>query len=93
VRKRLNRSICHLGCGLGWAEVNTSSIVFARWRHLANTIELSVCGSDAALCQITLTTCLPSEGVDNFSDIMQPPLAGEAYDGHVTVVVVDSEIL
>ena len=26
-------------------------------RHLANTIELSVCGGDAALCQITLTTC------------------------------------
>ena len=29
----------------------------AHWRHLANTIELSVCGGDAALCQITLTTC------------------------------------
>ena len=28
------------------------------WRPLANTIELSVCGGDAALCQITLTTCL-----------------------------------
>jgi len=29
----------------------------AHWRHLANMIELSVCGSDVALCQITLTTC------------------------------------
>jgi len=29
----------------------------AHWRHLANTIELSVCGGDAVLCQITLTTC------------------------------------
>jgi len=29
----------------------------AHWRHLANTIEPSVCGGDAALCQITLTTC------------------------------------
>jgi len=31
----------------------------ADWRHLANTIKPSVCGSDAALCQITLTlsTC------------------------------------
>jgi len=29
----------------------------AHWRHLANTIELSVCGGDAALCQLTLTTC------------------------------------
>jgi len=24
----------------------------AHWHHLANTIELSVCGIDAALCQI-----------------------------------------
>ena len=29
----------------------------AHCRHLAYTFELSVCGSDAALCQITLTTC------------------------------------
>jgi len=29
----------------------------AHWRHLANTIEPSVCGSNAVLCQITLTTC------------------------------------
>jgi len=29
----------------------------AHWRHLSNTIELSVCGRDAAVCQITLTTC------------------------------------
>ena len=28
-----------------------------RWRHLANTIEPSVCCVDAALCQVTLTTC------------------------------------
>jgi len=27
------------------------------WRHLGNTTALSVCGGDAALCQITLTTC------------------------------------
>jgi len=27
------------------------------WRHLANTIEQYVCGGDAALYQITLTTC------------------------------------
>jgi len=31
--------------------------VKADWRHLANTIEPSVCGGDAVLCQITLTTC------------------------------------
>ena len=29
----------------------------AHWRHLKNTTEPSMCGSDAALCQITLTTC------------------------------------
>ena len=29
----------------------------AHWRHLANTIEPSVCGGDAALCQTALTTC------------------------------------
>jgi len=30
----------------------------AHWRNLANTIEPSICGGDAALRQITLTTCL-----------------------------------
>jgi len=29
----------------------------ARRRNLANTIELSMFGGDAACCQITLTTC------------------------------------
>jgi len=29
----------------------------ARWRHLANTTEPSMCCGDTALCQITLTTC------------------------------------
>jgi len=29
----------------------------SHWRHLANTSEPSMCGGDAALCQITLTTC------------------------------------
>jgi len=29
----------------------------AYWRYLANTIEPSVCGADAALCQTTVTTC------------------------------------
>jgi len=30
----------------------------AHWRHLANTIEPFLCGGDATLCRITLTTCL-----------------------------------
>jgi len=29
----------------------------AQWRHVANTIEPSVCGDNAACCQITLITC------------------------------------
>ena len=29
----------------------------AYWCHLANMIEPSICGSDAVLCQTTLTTC------------------------------------
>jgi len=29
----------------------------ALWRNLANTIESSMCGDDAAFCQITSTTC------------------------------------
>jgi len=29
----------------------------AHWRHLLSTIEPSMCGGDAAFCQISLTTC------------------------------------
>jgi len=32
-QKRLNRSICRLGCGLGWAKGSTSSLVFVMWRQ------------------------------------------------------------
>ena len=35
MQKRLNRSICRLGCELGWAEGSISSIIFARWRQCA----------------------------------------------------------
>jgi len=31
--------------------------VCAHWCHLTNMTEASMCGGDAALCQITLTTC------------------------------------
>jgi len=46
---------CRLGCGLGWAQ---GSIIRwdARWRHLANTTEPSMCGGDVASCQTILTT-------------------------------------
>jgi len=33
------------------------SVLYTHWRHLSNTTEPSVCGSDAAFCQLTLTTC------------------------------------
>jgi len=38
----------------------------AYWRLLANTTEPSVCGGDAVLCQITLTTCLICDCDPNF---------------------------
>jgi len=70
MQKWLNRSICCLGCGIGCAEGNKFSHIYqvapmcpalwAHWHHLANIIEPSVCGGDAVLCQITLTTCFDS---------------------------------
>jgi len=48
VRKRLNRSRCRLGYGLGsmcaWKHVLDGVAI---WRHLANTTEPSMCGDDA----------------------------------------------
>jgi len=48
------RSRCRLGFGLGWTKLACIRRG-AQWRHLANTIEPSMCGGDAAYCQITLT--------------------------------------
>jgi len=53
------------GCGLGWsqgtqygadADKCTNGVHIGATLH-ANAIEPTVCGGDAALCQITLTTC------------------------------------
>jgi len=56
VQKRLNQSWCCLGFGLGLAKA--ACIRWrAHWRNLVNTTEPSMCGSDAACCQSTLTTC------------------------------------
>ena len=62
--------LCRFGCGPGWAEgiikhkfsrirpvVPMCPYEKARRRNMANTIELSVCCGDAALRQITFTTC------------------------------------
>jgi len=35
----------------------------AHWHYLMNTIQLSVCGGDAVLCQITLTTCFITSAI------------------------------
>jgi len=43
-----------------WTRVDPRKHVLdrgAHWRHLANTVEPSMCGVDAALRQITLATC------------------------------------
>jgi len=43
-----------------WTRVGPRNRVLdegAHWRQLANTTEPSMCGGDAALCQINLTTC------------------------------------
>ena len=45
---------------VGMATIFWLSIWGAHWRHMANTTEPSICGGDAALCQITLTTCFIS---------------------------------
>jgi len=42
---------------LPWKPFLAFYIWGARWCHLANTTEPSMCGGDAALCQITLATC------------------------------------
>jgi len=42
---------------LPWQPFLAFFIWGAHWRHLKNTTEPSMCGGDAALCQITLTTC------------------------------------
>jgi len=41
---------------LPWQPFLAFYICGAHWRHLKNTTEPSMCGGDAALCQITLTT-------------------------------------
>jgi len=43
---------------LPWQPFLAFYIWGAHWHHLKNTTEPSMCGGDAALCQITLTTCL-----------------------------------
>jgi len=41
-------------CQLAMATIFGFLYMGAHWRHRANTTESSMCGGDAALCQITL---------------------------------------
>jgi len=59
VQKRLNQSRCRSGFGLGWAHRSIYE------RNLANTIESSMCGGDAAF--ITLTTCLKFSRLNGYT--------------------------
>jgi len=65
VQKWLNQSRCRLGCGLSLRMRQKKHTLHrsARRRHLTNTIGPSLCGGDAAFCQITLTTivCLTAQ--------------------------------
>jgi len=45
----MNPLKCGLGSGLGWAKVSMYQMG-THWRNLANTIQPSVFGGDAALC-------------------------------------------
>ena len=49
VQKRLNRSMCRLGCGVEWAKGCTNLTVFARWRQCA-----LMGGHGTVTCRITL---------------------------------------
>jgi len=51
---KLSRGQNQYGLDADWGVLHED----AHWRHLMNTIELSMCGGDTALCQITLITCL-----------------------------------
>ena len=70
--KRLNRSICRLIVDSGGPKKHKFNRIRhvvpmwshgrAHWRHLANTIQSSVCSGYAALCQITLITYFTCAG-------------------------------
>jgi len=53
VHKWINRSICHFGCGLAWAEGSTSSVVFARWRQCIRRHSTACCAKTAEPIDLT----------------------------------------
>jgi len=60
----------------------------AHWRHLANTIELSICGGDALLCQVTLTACCFSLSCTSVALVLHSSVPGMLlYDVYVFVLL------
>jgi len=51
---------------LPWQPFLAFYICGAHLHHSKNTIEPSMCGGDAALCQITLSTCCPVVSSSSF---------------------------
>ena len=51
----------------------------SHWRHLKNTTEPTMCGGDAALCQITLTTCFNYFWHDAMLQNFAGPLVGAPF--------------
>jgi len=66
-RPRTGRDGRYIQCGrfAGWDVLDWGCTY---WRNLANMTEPSVCGGDAALCQITLTTCVDVKRTWNATD-------------------------
>ena len=73
---------------LPWQPFLAFYIWGAHWRHLKNTTEPSMCGGDAALCQISLplvpvvNTCLSCEDIVRQSCAMVPRWRFLAYFLH-----------
>jgi len=66
-------------------------------RHMANTIEPSVCGGDAVLCRITLTTCYnvvddADDDNDVISAVCQHPMILDAKSDPEKIQVVLSRL-
>jgi len=61
---------------LAWQPFLAFFVWGARWRHLANATEPSMCGGDAALCQITLTILRLSLCVSSLDVVTVTVIAG-----------------
>jgi len=63
------------------------SMYGAHWCHLANMTEPSMCSSDVALCQITLTTCYNHYCIVHCVSKNVPPLTCYNLDVHDLIVI------